>query len=334
MISLLRPFILTLAVLFLRPALFSQDTPNPENDVIKVRTSLFNVPLTVSDRVGRRVAGLKKEDILVYIGTEKLNIEYFADTNEPVNFAIVIDSSGSTVGIRRRISSAARKFVETLSELDRGTVVRFDDDVKVSCQLTTDKKKIRYAVDTIEIDPEGGALMNDAILFVLTNQFKELQGRKAVILLTDAGEVNNDTNKNLIRALSASDVVVYPIIYQTLSVDKLVEMSGSNDGAKALRKLRSISYSDLVKYPPFDHMHEIARVTGGRLLFADGDNFETAFQSIADELRKQYVIGFYVDADNGSDRREISIKVDRPDAVIRTKQSIKIRNDREINNPR
>lgn len=303
---------------------YSQEPTNTEN-IISVKTTLVNIPLIISDKTGRRIADIKKEDVSVYNGKERAEIAFFADTDEPVNYAIVIDRSGSSETVRLRIDKAASQFVDSFSEADQGMVVTFDDKVKVVQRLTANKKNIKSAASAGGIDPLSGAtLMNESILTVLEEYFKHVKGRKVIIVLTDAGEINKKSNESLLQELKRSDVLIYPVIYQTLSIHRLVSLSGDTKGGEEVRKMKSISINDLIKYPPFDYLDKLAKVSGGRLLFPDESSFKAAFTNIADELRKQYVVGFYVDADSDADTRNISIKVNRPDAVVRTKSSIRI----------
>lgn len=330
-----RSAVLILGLLVFNTSGLTQTVNEPEDEkTIKVRTSLVNIPLIVSDGSGQRISGLTREDFRLRVNSQDTKIEFFADTNEQLSFAILLDTSGSTGNIRGKLNGAARSFVDTTAEFDRGSVVRFDDNIKVLIPWTENKSKIKYAIGAAETVSGGIGLMNEALARVIEKEFQDSKGRKVVILLTDGGEINLETNSVLQKLLASSDVVVYPIIYQSGNLLQILRRSNSEAMVKEIAKLKSIMQKDLVRYGPFDHLEAVARITGGRLLFADGDNFEIAFQSIADELRKQYVIGFYVDADSGPDRREISIKVNRPDTVIRTKQTIKVRNEPEIDSPR
>lgn len=62
---------------------------------IRINTVLLNVPVVVSDKDGRNITGLKKEDFSVFQEGVKQTIEFFANTEEPLNVAIVVDTSSS-----------------------------------------------------------------------------------------------------------------------------------------------------------------------------------------------------------------------------------------------
>ena len=93
---------------------------NTDDDTpIKVNTVLINVPVIASDKSGRNIAGLKKENFSIFQDGEKQTIEFFADTEAPMNVAILIDTSPSTKGVIGNIKRAAREFVEILGSEDR-----------------------------------------------------------------------------------------------------------------------------------------------------------------------------------------------------------------------
>ena len=76
---------------------------------------------------------------------------------------------------------------------------------------------------------------------------------------------------------------------------------------------------------PINQLNSLALATGGRLYAADGSDFGVAFESIAGELKKQYVLGFYPIKTDVSNSNNISISVDRKDVVIRTKNTIRLK---------
>lgn len=81
----------------------------------------------------------------------------------------------------------------------------------------------------------------------------------------------------------------------------------------------------LLNTPPVDFLNTIALATGGRVYAAGADNFKGAFQSIADELKKQYLVGFYPKDSESGKSNNFTIKVDRPDIVVRTKRTIRLK---------
>ncbi len=70
------------------------------------------------------------------------------------------------------------------------------------------------------------------------------------------------------------------------------------------------------------YLHDLARVSGARLYDSEQTNLSAAFQSVAEELRRQYSIGYYPkNAPHAGERRNIRVRVNRPELVVRTRDS-------------
>jgi len=70
------------------------------------------------------------------------------------------------------------------------------------------------------------------------------------------------------------------------------------------------------------YLHDLARVSGARLYNAEQANLDSAFRSVAEELRRQYSLGYYPKSKpNPGDRRGIKVRVTRPELVVRTRDS-------------
>src|SRR4026209_2637893 len=87
-----------------------QQKPETE-ETLKIDTALVSVPVIVSDRYGRYVSGLKASDFTLYEDRTKRQIEFFADTEEPINIALLLDTSKSTALVLDDIKQAAKDFV-------------------------------------------------------------------------------------------------------------------------------------------------------------------------------------------------------------------------------
>jgi von Willebrand factor type A domain len=71
-----------------------------------------------------------------------------------------------------------------------------------------------------------------------------------------------------------------------------------------------------------EYLHDLARVSGARLYDAEQQNLSVAFQSVAEELRRQYSLGYYpTKAPQAGERRDIKVRVNRPELVVRTRDS-------------
>jgi len=70
------------------------------------------------------------------------------------------------------------------------------------------------------------------------------------------------------------------------------------------------------------YLHDLARVSGARLYNAEQQNLDVAFRSVAEELRRQYSLGYYPkSAPHPGERRNVKVRVNRTELVVRTRDS-------------
>ena len=277
---------------------------------IKVNTLLANIPVIVSDKQGRHVAGLRPEDFTVTSGGVPNEIVYFSDARMPLSVAIVLDETGSVRGVLAGIKKAAKQFIDGLGPEDQCMVVTFGEKVRIRQPLTSDKEKAKSSISGIGGISGGIGLMNRAMMDVLLEQFAGVKGRKAIIVLTDAGEIATQMNRSMLDELIEGDTVVYPIFYPTT-------MFGL--------KSRKATLRELISKTPVGTLADMADYSGGRLLVANGDDFVPQFQAITDELKKMYVIGIYPQESTDGKPNNIDLKLVRTDLVLRTKAAIRPR---------
>lgn len=273
---------------------------------IKVDTLLLTMPLTVSDRAGRNIAGLKKENFSIVQNGEEQDIDYFFNEEAPMNVAILIDTSASTKDALDKIQKAAREFVKIFRPEDKGVIVTFDYQTVFLTDLTADRKKLDKAIERTQVTDKTGSDMNDAVLQVVDKYFASFKGRKAIIALTD-GMVSKraHSSQEIMDALQKSDTLFYPIIFRTKFYTEAKERA-----ARRGEKPMSVEILEIM-----------AQETAGRIYEKDAANLKEAFQSIAEELKNQYLIGFYPqNTAVGKSYGDIRIKVDREELLVKMKK--------------
>ena len=294
-----------IALLFLFSILLTNavKAQNETDDApIKVDTLLLTVPLVVKDEKGRYVTGLTKNNFSVYENRKEQEIAFFFGEESPMNVAILLDTSVSTKEVLDKIQKAARDFIKVFRADDKGIIVSFDNRTTFLSELTGDKKQLAKAVNNVRIAENGGSDMNTAVFQIVQNYFASLKGRKAIIVLTDGMILRRDisTQQTLDKLLDA-DTVFYPIVFKTKS------------NAENLSKTN--------KPLPVEMLEFLADGTAGRFYVKDATNLKEAFQSIAEELKKQYLVGFYPQyTETGKFGRDFRIKIDRKDLTVETKK--------------
>lgn len=204
-----------LAVLFASSINFAQIAPETE-EIIKVDTTFVSVPVIVSDRNGRYIRGLTQKDFSLYQDGVKQNIEFFAPTEEPLNVALLLDTSRSTAPVIDEIKDAAIGFIKKLQPRDRAMIVGFDYEPHFLTQLTADKRELTQAVEYAEIGEFVGTTLRDAVMETINGAFADVKGRKAIILLTDGKDARSRVSvEELMRSTEETDTLIYSVFYET-----------------------------------------------------------------------------------------------------------------------
>ncbi|HVE57797.1 MAG TPA: VWA domain-containing protein [Pyrinomonadaceae bacterium] len=308
-----------------------------DEDVIKVDTNLVTVPVIVSDRQNRYIAGLKAENFTVFKDGQKQNIEYFIAEESPINVAILLDTSRSTEQVLDKIQKAALEFVKQLKPNDRCLIISFDFEVNVLSELTNDREKLKKTIKNAEIGERFGTVLHDAVYQAVNKSFAGVKGRKAVILLTDGKDFGSFTGRDeLLYKLEESDTLVYSIFYETgLMRRRMMPRRFPNPnrrgggGGGIWRRGRNPdvvrSRTERSNEDAVDFLQEMADLTAGRLYQKKVTDLSEAFEAITEELRKQYLIGFYPENVEGGKNYQIKVRVDRNDAVVRSKNAFRVK---------
>ncbi|HEX3102045.1 MAG TPA: VWA domain-containing protein, partial [Pyrinomonadaceae bacterium] len=303
-------------------------TPDKDDQPIKINTVLLNVPVIASDAHGRYVSGLKKENFSVIQDGQKQDIEFFADEKAPMNVVILIDCSGSTRPFLDSIKDAARDFVKIFRPEDQGMIVTFASEAKVMQEFTSDQKKLDKAIKKADLLMPSGSNMQDAMYDIVTRSFKGVQGRKAIIVLTDGFVTGqNVSDQLLINALAETDILVYPVMFNTKAVYNIPYLPDTvrfRDGTVMSREEAVKRIQDEIN-GQLRFMSALGPATGGKRIDATATDFKTAFQNVADELKNQYVIGFYPQLGSAGKISNIGLKVDQNEVQLRTKKAIKLK---------
>ena len=327
-----------------RPVPTPTPAPDGENEVIKIETNLITMPVSVLDRDGRFVSGLEQRDFRIFEDGIEQKVGYFQSVEQPFTVVLMIDVSPSTAFRIDEIHSAAVTFVNQLRPNDRVTVVAFDDKVRVLCRPTNDRRTLMMAINQSQFG--DGTSLYEAVDQVLSRELRQIEGRKAVVLFTDGVDTTSRraTYQSTIADVEEVDALFYPIRYNTqrdggpvggwgggnrrrrgggnngnLSDILAIILGGGNfpttgGGGSA----SSAEYETGRKY-----LETLALNSGGRIFEADSTyNLDAAFSGIAEELRRQYSLGYYPDkVGQIGDRKQIKVRVMRPNLVVRAKTS-------------
>lgn len=270
-----------------------KDEEVAEGDVLRITANLVSVPVTVINRQGQYVVDLERSDFRLYEDGKEQTIAHFSNVDQPFSVSLLIDTSGSTAPFLDQIKGAAKAFLEQLRPSDKVRPVYFHGEVKALTKVgISDPKLLKAAVDRMESGPiMMGTRLYDAVHFTLLN-FSRESGRKAVILFTDGENTwGKATMKSTLQEAEESEVVIYTLQYGGMAPNK--------------------------------YLRQLADKTGGRYFQAgDINEIMQSFAGVAEELRRQYVIGYYPKepAHSGLERK-IRVKVNRERVAVRARKS-------------
>jgi Mg-chelatase subunit ChlD len=202
-----------------QPAPTSTQNTGPEEvsegDIVRVNTTLVSIPVSVMDRDGKYIPNLRKEDFRVWEDGVEQQVAYFASTEKPFTVALLIDTSGSTREKLQDIQDAAMAFVDKLRADDRVMVISFDEKISVLTQATSDRYALRGAIQ--QVRPGNGTRLYDAVDQVINQYFRNIEGRKAMVLFTDGVDTASKraTYESTLAEAEELDALIYPIEFDT-----------------------------------------------------------------------------------------------------------------------
>ena len=313
-----------------------------EGDVVRVDTSLVTVPVSVLDRQGRFVPNLKREDFRVFENGVEQPIAYFEPAEKPFTVALLLDTSASTHFHLQDIRDAAIAFAKQLRPQDKVLIVSFNDEVLLLTEVTNDMNLIETVIDE-NANTGNSTRLYDAVDLTIRERLNKIKGRKAIVLFTDGVDTSSQdaTYESTLAEVDELDALIYPVQYDT--TDYLNAMQGNVPitvttthrgifGSTTSTQTYNVPMNNGQPLPgatkaDYDradrYLHALADKTGGRLYQAnDNSQLADAFARIAEELRRQYSLGYYPKTDNADNgRRQIRVKVRQPNLAVKARDS-------------
>ena len=296
---------------------------------LKSRVELINVTATVSDDSGRFVPGLRQGDFTIYEDNEKQEITQFSSERVPVSLGILLDVSGSMTPEKMDAARAAiNRFAQQLLEPeDELFLMAFSNRPNLLQDWTTDRRLISRAMQRVEAN--GGTAMYDAIAEALPIAGSGRREKKAILVISDGNDRNSTISVSELRqAIRESEVIVY-----ALGVDGTQrQMPGIAPPSNPLPiPIPFPIPGGRRRYPqifggPYGNQGRDERVnaealrritddTGGRTEIVHGfRDLDAATERIADELSKQYYLGY--SSTRPKDGRWHTIRVDARDRKL------------------
>jgi len=326
-----------------KPQQQGQQPTGPEEvdagDVIRVNTTLVTLPVSVMDRDGRYVPNLQKEEFRIWEDGVEQDVAFFQSVDKPFSVVLMLDTSPSTQFRLEDIQDAAITFVNQLRSDDKVMVVSFNDDIKILSEFTTDRSRLQRAIRRANTD--DGTRLYDALDMVINQQLSRVTGRKAIVLFTDGVDTTSRRSdyQSTIMDAQELDALIYTVQYDTSADMNAVNFptridifgqilggifgGGGGGGGNRRHGGRNRGTSRGEYDIANDYLLELANSTGGREYKADTlQNMSYAFANVAEELRRQYSIGYYPKRPpQAGQRRFIKVRARQPNLAVRARDS-------------
>jgi Ca-activated chloride channel family protein len=189
-----------------------EDQQGSGNFRFKSGVELINVTATVADANGRFVPNLRQEDFTVYEDEVQQTVTQFSAERVPVSLGILLDTSGSMAGEKIEAArNALNRFVfDLLDDQDEVFLYRFSNDVVLLQDWTTDRRSLTRALG--RINPNGGTAMYDALVEAVPMAAAGRNQKKAVVIISDGNDTASRAGVHEVRQLIRnSEVLVYAI---------------------------------------------------------------------------------------------------------------------------
>lgn len=262
-----------------------------QDDTIRVATNLVTLNVSVSDKTGKAATGLKLSDFRLTDNGKPQEIETFSDAAAPVSYGIVYDQHPTTDDQARSVLAALKQFTSRLGSSDDFFVTVFNDRGSLTTEFVP-------TIDQIGRQAEGGARSLFDAIFAASDRMAKARNHKRVLLvLTDGADHNSQHSyKELRNHLRSVNLPVYAITFS------------NNDRTM-------FGYSDIFRDGPRGRIlygeadaldrgaiAELSKTSGGQAYDGNMRNqiyLATLCTMVGEEVRSQYVLGFYPDALDG-----------------------------------
>ncbi len=320
----------------------------------KSGVELVNVNITVADRTGRFVEGLRQEDFIVYDDNKEQEITHFTAERVPVSLGVALDTSGSMVGEKIESAKLAidRFLLELLGPEDEVFLMRFGGNAELVHDWTNNKALVSRRLG--RINPTGGTAMYDAVAESVPLATQGQHRKKAILLISDGNDTNSHTSVSEVKQMiRETELLVYavgidgnsdttfgggrstpPVVRQPSPRLPFPFPGGGGRGGGRGSPWPGGGYpggggiggrggggagnDDRVNAAA---LRELTDDSGGRTeIVRTARDLDPATENIADELSKQYYLGYPAPGHKDGRWHTIRVEVNRPGYVVRARR--------------
>jgi VWFA-related protein len=274
--------------------------PAGQEPTFKAGVRTVAIYATVTEAGGRLVTGLERGAFEVYDNGKLQDITVFANDVQRITIVMMLDRSGSMRRNFRLVEEAAEALVEEFLPTDQARIGSFAGRIQVDPREFTSDRQLLLDILRTELQTEGPTPLWNAINVGITGLLRQ-EGRRVVLVFTDGADrpmnpqrANNNSLDNVMKRAIEENVMVYAI-----------GLFGDNPfGSHGGR--RGFGGGD----QPDKGLQTIADQTGGGYFeLTRTADLASTFKRVAEELHRQYVLGFTPRALDGKTHKlEVRVK--------------------------
>jgi VWFA-related protein len=305
-----------------------------QDETLRLRAEEVLLNITVADPYGHQATDLNKEEFIVAEDGQRQDIASFILSSVPVNVVLLLDASGSIVTEINALRDAAMEFVNQLGPEDKTSVIEFHTDLELIQDWTSKSDEVRHAlawrfkpgkVQTANGSfTYGSTALYDALFSTADEQLAKVEGRKAIVLLTDGDDTSSKvTYEQAVASIVKTGAVVYVISKARAFIVELERYRGKASRVFGGNTAQQADFLTARYVRAERLMTDLANRTGGRIYSPlTNDEMKGVYGQIARELKNQYIVTYVPkNLDHDGRLRRVSVYLTRPGYSARTRDS-------------
>ncbi len=292
--------------------------------VFKSGSKTVAVYVTVSDAEGRLVPNLTQDDFDIYDNGKKQTITVFENGIQPITLVMMLDRSGSMVGNFGLVRSAAEQFVGQLLPADKARIGSFANRIQVDPREFTSSQHDLLEILRTELQEAGPTPLWNAVNVGITSLLHQ-EGRRVVLVFTDGVDhpmgSNNISYHDVEKNAEQEDVMIFAVGLAGR------QFYGGGRGRGPTGGGGIGGFGGGIFRPPAEEakvdagLPKIAAATGGGYFeLTSANNLASTFRRIADELHRQYALGFTPQNLDGKTHK-LEVKLKKPELIARARKT-------------
>jgi Ca-activated chloride channel homolog len=305
-----------------------------QDETLRLRAEEVLLNVTVIDPYGKQATDLTKDDFIIAEDSKRQDISSFIISSVPVNVVLMLDASGSVASEIPSLRDAAMRFVEQLGPEDKVSVLEFHTNVELIQEWTSSVDELRRAISWrfrpgMVRTPDGHSMagmtaLYDALYLTAGEQLAKVEGRKAIIMLTDGLDSSSKVTYNqALGSIIRSGAVVYVVSKARAFIadankyrGKVGKIFGGGVANQADEAVAMLENAERL-------MTDLSTRTGGAIFSPlKDDEMKDVYARVARELKNQYIVTYISkNEERNGQLRRINVYLTRAGYSARTRES-------------